>query len=111
MSSETRILGRDGVVTVHTDNYGFGSIVTGPPSRPEPPRREDRKLDRAALKKKLKLTDAELEEVFGLEEFPTAARRTSVGSWSITLVWSEAAVDRWIKKKRALAATITRLLG
>ena len=47
--------------------------------RPEPPRQEDRMLDRAALRKKFNADAAELEEIIGLPGFPSASR-TSSGS-------------------------------
>jgi hypothetical protein len=88
----------------------FGELPVTP-DPPEPPRREDRKLDRKALRKKLKLTDAELDEALALAGFPAAGQRVTYGGWGTTPIWSETAVDRWVEKQRALAATITRLLG
>ena len=57
------------------------------------------------------LTEPEMDEVMAPSGFPVAAKRTSFGSWTITLVWSERLIDRWVSEQREHADTIKRLLG
>jgi hypothetical protein len=110
-TEQRRTIGRTGTVTIVSDSYSPFGELPNIPDPPEPPRHEDRKLDRKGLRKKLELTDAELDEAFGLPEFPAAGQRVTYGGWGTTPVWSESAVDRWVEKQRTLAATTTRLLG
>ena len=110
--AETRITGRSGAITITGDGYGFGSIQTGPPILPEPPRQEDRKLDRAQLKKKFGASDEELAEIMEIPGFPAPASKThGVGSWVVTPKWSERGIDRFVADKRADAEKTLRLLG
>jgi hypothetical protein len=96
--------------TIISEGYAK-SIVTGPPEPPEPPRVEDRKLTCRDLQKRFRATAEEVEEIIAMPEFPVAGRRTSAGSWEVTLVWSERAVDLWAEKQRRQATRTLELLG
>ena len=109
--TETRIAGRDGTITIADSSYGFGSINVGLPARPEPPRVEDKKLDRKQVMRRFNCTDADFEAVqqFG---FPGSTdRRHHFGEWTVTLLWRELALNRWAADQREKAELILRLVG
>ena len=81
------------------------------PDRPEPLRVEDRKVDRKLVMKKCKWTGEQFDAAIAMPTFPIAGKRSRVGSWGITLVWSEHMLDRWAAEQRVLAAEIKSLLG
>ena len=81
------------------------------PDKPEPPRVEDRKLDCKQVMKKFRWTSEQFDAAIAMPTFPISSKRSMVGSWRITLVWSEHMLDRWAAEQRVLAAEIKSLLG
>jgi hypothetical protein len=87
------------------------TLVVGPPDRPEPVRKQDRKLTRKDLRTKFGATAEELDEIIAMEGFPAAGKHAPFGAWTIELRWSENLVDAWRAKRRAEAARTLELIG
>jgi hypothetical protein len=72
----------------------YGDKQDGPPLRPEPPRREAVRLDKAAVLQRFRWTDAQFEAAQGYG-FPVAAKAFPPGQWGFTLVWRDLDLDDW----------------
>jgi hypothetical protein len=93
--------------------YGYASIISGPPDRPEPIRAEARKLDRKQVMRKFRWSDVDFDRVVsGAFDFPVAMRRNNpLGAWGTTLIWREDQLDVWAARTREHATEILRLVG
>jgi len=79
--------------------------------RPEPVRREPIKLTKAALLKRQRWTEEDF-EIAVKHGLPNAAKRTTLGAWGWTLIWSDIEIDNWIENTlRKNRGEIDRLLG
>ena len=99
--------------SIVSSTHGYGSIVVGPPDRPERPRKAVAWLDRAAVQKRFGWTDGDFAAALGLPQpinFPLAAKQPQLRPWRFTWVWSDAALDTWEATVREHLALLERLL-
>ena len=83
------------------------------PDRPEAARVEPKWLNRAAVQKRLKLSDEEVELAIALSDpvrFPLASKHTSTGSFSVVLLWRDTDLDKWEARVREHYDLLGRLI-
>ena len=101
--------------TIISDSYApFGTIVTGPPTVAEPPRRELVFLNKKQLLKRLRWTEADFEVAISLGEpfrFPTPGKTIPKNDWGYDLVWPDTVLDAWLDRCREYVAVMQRLVG
>ena len=89
----------------------FDSIVTGPPARPEPPKREPKLLDKKAIMKRQNWSEDQFDRFILRPGAPVSVKVTKIGSWAITLKWRDTDIDRTLDAMRAERDELNGFLG
>lgn len=104
--ADQRIQHADGSTTIVDSHYGFGSINAGPPSRPEPPRVEDRNITDADVQKREGWTREELVRArvkFGFPKgHPSAGTAFRLWGQKVTNYTSVDEIEDWEASARTM---------
>jgi len=95
-------------IDISNDSYGFGSIVSGHATRPEPvrPTAADDRMAHDEVRGLFK-TEAAYQQALALD-FPTSSYQRYSLLGRRELFWSRQAVTAWIERLRACAASIKK---